>query len=126
MKQLCYQAIDSSKVRNFQMKLKFADESWRYVLLPFYLASYSFGGKSYQVLLNGQTGTVAGKKLVNWQKIWRFIGISLFPGTFLSLLGLTLGKIGQVDLGPIGIVGLVLGGIVSYYLYSTGKQLESA
>jgi Zn finger protein HypA/HybF involved in hydrogenase expression len=106
-KRACYDDTGSSHVRNFRMTADFADERWRYVLLPVYLASYRFDGRTFQVMVNGQTGEVAGQKPVAWLRVWLAIAAMLAPGACLGLLGLL-----TLALGGIGVVGLVLGFIL--------------
>jgi predicted RNA-binding Zn-ribbon protein involved in translation (DUF1610 family) len=103
----CYNDTGSSHVRNFQMTADFADELWRYILLPVYLASYKFEGQKFQVMVNGQTGEVVGQKPVAWLRVWLVIAAILSPGACLGLLGLL-----TLPLGGIGVVGLVLGFIL--------------
>jgi predicted RNA-binding Zn-ribbon protein involved in translation (DUF1610 family) len=103
-KRACIADTGSSHVRNFRMTADFADERWRYVLLPVYLASYPFEGRTFQVMVNGQTGTVAGQKPVAWLRVWLVIAAMLSPGACLGLLGLL-----TLALGGVGVVGLVLG-----------------
>jgi len=106
-KRACYADTGSSHVRNFQMTADFEDERWRYILLPVYLASYPFDGRTFQVMVNGQTGTVAGQKPVAWARVWLAIAAMLSPGACLGLLGLL-----TLALGGVGVVGLVLGAIL--------------
>jgi Zn finger protein HypA/HybF involved in hydrogenase expression len=106
-KRACYNDTGSSHVRNFRMTADFADERWRYILLPIYLASYPFDGRTFQVMVNGQTGKVAGQKPVAWPRIWLAIAALLSPGACLGLLGLL-----TLPVGGIGVVGLVLGFIL--------------
>jgi len=103
-KRACIADTGSSHVRNFRMTADFADERWRYTLLPVYLASYPFEGRTFQVMVNGQTGTVAGQKPVVWLRVWLVIAAMLSPGACLGLLGLL-----TLAFGGIGVVGLVLG-----------------
>jgi len=103
-KHACHSDTGSSHVRNFRMAADFADERWRYVLLPVYLASYPFEGRTFQVMVNGQTGNVAGQKPVAWLRVWLVIAAMLSPGACLGLLGLL-----TLPLGGAGVVGLVVG-----------------
>jgi hypothetical protein len=68
-KSKCKSQATSQRMRNFSMGMDFSNESWRYILLPIYLASYRYGDKSYQVLINGQNGKIAGQRPVDWRKI---------------------------------------------------------
>jgi hypothetical protein len=106
-KRACYTDTGSSHVRNFQMAADFTDERWRYILLPVYLASYPFDGRTFQVMVNGQNGKVAGQKPVAWARVWLAIAALLSPGACLGLLGLL-----TLPVGGIGVVGLVLGFIL--------------
>jgi hypothetical protein len=117
-KKACYQRINSSLVRNFSMSADFDDESWRYILLPVYLAAYRYEGKVFQVMINGQTGAVAGGKPVAWWKIWLAIAAILSPGAFLILIGLPLtllAGLGVIAIA-IGIILFVIGVVISFSL----------
>jgi hypothetical protein len=39
-----------------------SDMTFKYVLLPLWVGSYSYLGKHYNILVNGQTGKVSGEK----------------------------------------------------------------
>ncbi|MDY6877256.1 MAG: hypothetical protein SWK90_13775 [Chloroflexota bacterium] len=106
-KRACYRDTGSSHVRNFRMAADFADERWRYILLPVYMASYRFDGRTFQVMVNGQTGDVAGQKPVAWLRVWLVIAALLSPGALLGLAGLL-----ALALGGVGVFGLVLGFIL--------------
>jgi DNA-directed RNA polymerase subunit RPC12/RpoP len=127
-KDSCYSDINSAHVRNFTMKADFADESWRYILLPIYITAYKFEEKVYQVMLNGQSGMVAGQKPVAWWKIWLAIALLVSPGLFTGLVGLPmlLAAGTGIILIFIGIILLIIGAIFSYKIYQKAVQSESA
>lgn len=126
-KKACYERIQSNQVRNFSMSADFNDETWRYILLPVYLAAYRYEGKVYQVMINGQTGAVAGNKPVAWWKIWLAIAAILAPGALLVLIGLPLTLLGDVGIFAItfGIILFVIGVIISFSLYQHGCKSEA-
>ena len=126
-KKACYQDIPTSHVRNFSMSADFSDESWRYVLLPVYVAAYRSGEATYQVMVNGQTGTVAGQKPVAWWKIWLAIAAMLAPGVLSGLIGLPLMLLGGAGVIPLalGVILFVIGGIFSFVLYRKAQQSEA-
>lgn len=127
-RQGCVEKASTSQVRNFSMNLDFSDESWRYVLLPVHLATYSYDDKVYQVLVNAQTGTIAGQRPVDWNKIWLAIAALVLPGLLLGLIGLltiVLGGIGVV-IGGFGFVLLVIGVIISVVIYQQANALDDA
>ncbi len=79
------------------MSLDFSDESWRYVLAPAYVAAYRYGGQSYQVTVNGQTGAIAGQRPVDWTKVWLAVAAMVAPGLLLGLLGVLAAALGVRD-----------------------------
>lgn len=122
----CRAQIHSGHVRNLHVTVDFEDETWRYVLLPVYLSAYRFEGKVYQVMVNGQTGAVAGQKPVAWNKVWVVVALMLAPGVFLSLIGLPLLLVGGLGLIPlfIGLVLFVAGVVGALILYSRVSRNE--
>ncbi len=126
-RQVCRQDIHSAHVRNFSMTADFADESWRYILLPVYLSTYKFEGETYQVMVNGQTGTVAGQKPVAWWKVWLAIAAILAPGTILGLIGLPLILMAGIGVIPLalGIILFIIGMVVSIILFNKARQSEA-
>lgn len=88
-KKECQERIQR-RFRNFQMAIDFQDESWRYVLLPVYMATFSFGKTQYQVLINGQTGKIAGRRPVDWRKVATWIATLWLPAFLLALVSLYL------------------------------------
>lgn len=88
VKKGCYRQTSTSRVRNFSMELDFADESWRYILLPIYLATYTYRDKIYQVLVNAQTGAISGQRPVDWPKLWLVIALIMAPAFAAGLVGL--------------------------------------
>jgi hypothetical protein len=125
-RQECLSQASSSQVRSFSMNLDFADESWRYVLLPVYLATYTYESKPYQVMVNGETGKITGQRPADWNKIWLVIALLLAPGLLLSLLGLlTIPFAGAgLAIGGFGFVLLVIGLVIGLILYGKANALD--
>lgn len=95
-RETCRGQASTGRIRNFSMQLDFRDESWRYVLLPVYLAVYRYQGEAYQVMVNGQTGVIAGQRPVDWNKVWFAVAAMVAPGVLLGLLGLGASALGAV------------------------------
>lgn len=127
-RQSCYNDIRSSHVRNFSMKADFSNEVWRYILLPVYLAAYRFEEKIFQVMVNGQTGKVAGQKPVAWWKIWLAISLLLSPGLVVGLVSLPFLLAGGVGIFPLifAFILLLIGGGLSIALFKQATASESA
>jgi predicted RNA-binding Zn-ribbon protein involved in translation (DUF1610 family) len=125
-KDACYDDISSSRVRNFSLTADFDKERWRYVLLPVYLATYAYGNETYHVMVNGQTGAVAGQKPVAWLRVWLAIALSLLPGVASGLLGLftiPLGGVGVFIL-PIAFVLFITGLLISIYVFIQARAAD--
>ena len=122
----CISQASTSNVRNFSMSLDFADETWRYVLLPVYLATYRYQDKSFQVMVNGQTGQITGQRPADWNKIWLVVAAILSPGVLFCLMGLVtipFAGIG-IGIGAFGFVLLVIGFIIALVLYKKAQELD--
>ena len=124
------QQIKGTKIRNFSMTAKFPNETWRYVLLPVYLSAYKYKNRTFQVMVNGQTGTVAGQKPVVWAKVWLTIALLLAPGISLGFWFFPRLWHDQLSEGILGagmfyleIAFLVIGGFFS--LAALGYALTS-
>jgi hypothetical protein len=48
------------------------------VLVPIWLLAYTYGGRSFQVVINGFTGKIAGKHPWSWIKIFFAVMFALF------------------------------------------------
>jgi DNA-directed RNA polymerase subunit RPC12/RpoP len=125
-KDACYDDIPTSHVRNFSMTADFGEERWRYVLLPVYLATYAFQNETYHVMVNGQTGAVAGQKPVAWLLVWLVILAMLSPGILGGLLGLITLPLGGVGLFilPFAFVLFVLGLIGSIWVFTQARAAD--
>ena len=49
--------------------------TFKHILVPVWLVTYTFGPKTFQVLVNGYTGTTAGDRPVSWVKVFFYIVI---------------------------------------------------
>ncbi len=89
-RQKCRAGATSSRMRNFSMSMGFSKESWRYILLPLYLATYHYENKPYQVMVNGQNGVIAGQRPVAWKKVIIAMIAALSPSFVLGLIALII------------------------------------
>jgi hypothetical protein len=105
----CRARAGTSNVRNFSVQLDYADETWRYILVPLYIAAYRHGRKSYQVLVNGQTGAVAGQRPVDWRKVSLALAGLVLPGLVATLLtwGWLMNSGAPRSTAPSGVIFLI-------------------
>ena len=70
--------------------VKVLDKTYKLVLLPVWIVGYTFRNRSYQLLVNGQTGKVAGEKPLNWLAVGLAVGLLVLAAAILATLGLLL------------------------------------
>jgi DNA-directed RNA polymerase subunit RPC12/RpoP len=119
--QLAIEDASNSQVRNLSIDMSYDNERWSYLFLPVYIAVYLFEGKSFQVMVNGQTGKVFGQKPIAWLKVWLAILGALLPGILLTIIGMT-GM--AMTVGCIGMIFLILGGTFAFITFKKARSLE--
>ncbi len=127
-REACLGQASTSRVRNFSMILDFDEESWRYILLPVYVAAYRYRDRVYQVLVNGENGAISGQRPVDWNKVWLAIAAILAPGFLLGLIGLgtvVFAGIG-VPIAAVGFVFLVIGLVITAIIFRKAQGLDDA
>ncbi|MFZ0544273.1 MAG: hypothetical protein WAM60_02460 [Candidatus Promineifilaceae bacterium] len=126
IRQKCRSQASTSKIRNFSMSLDFSGETWRYILLPVYIAIYHYQAKSYQVMINGQNGEISGQRPADWVKIGLVMLAMMSPAILAALAGIILILLGQE--GFIFLLGaLVLGSVgiaFSLVLFRKAQELD--
>ena len=68
-KSRCAGDVPGDTQRGLRVRNRIFDVRWKHVLLPIWSLQYRFKGETYTVLVNGQTGRVAGEAPYSWVKI---------------------------------------------------------
>ena len=117
-KQRCKAQIEGTDIENFVMDLDFQDESWRYMLVPVYIATYFYNNKTHQLLINGQTGKIAGSRPTDWTKLIATALLPMLAGTLLMLfqwlIGISDSNFLSLLSGLLFALGILLGGYFGY------------
>ena len=58
---LCAREIPGDTYRNLRISPVYSGETFKHVLVPVWLLTYTYGAKVYQVVANGYTGKIAGR-----------------------------------------------------------------
>ncbi|GAB6195334.1 hypothetical protein [Lysobacter xanthus] len=66
---LCAQAVPGDTHRNLQVQSSYRGRTFKHVLMPVWLVSYTYGRRAFQLLVNGYTGAIAGERPWSWIKI---------------------------------------------------------
>ena len=85
---------DSQRIHDIQTR--YGDISFKHILLPVWVASYRYGGKAYQFVVNGQTGEVQGERPYSWIKIAIAVAIALVLALVLLVVA------GNAEIGSDG------------------------
>ncbi|MCM8789300.1 MAG: hypothetical protein NC907_05875 [Candidatus Omnitrophica bacterium] len=73
----CAQKIHADTYRDLSVASTYSDVTFKLVLLPVWISSYIYKGKTFQFLINGQTGKIYGKKPISAAKVALAIIIGL-------------------------------------------------
>ncbi len=73
MQSLCGAQVPGDTYRDLQVQTQYAARTFKHILVPVWLVTYTLGAKSYQVLVNGYTGSTAGDRPISWVKVFFYI-----------------------------------------------------
>ena len=76
---LIRQDIGGDQQRVHQVATRYEGVTFKHVLLPVWVSAYRFRNKTFRVLVNGQTGEVAGESPLSWFKVtWLVVAVIVF------------------------------------------------
>lgn len=78
LRQLCGAAVPGDTHRNLDVQAQYSAQTFKHILVPVWLITYDYHGKSYQVLANGVSGQLAGEHPLSWLKIALAVVFALF------------------------------------------------
>lgn len=67
---MCSRQVPGDTQRNLRVFPQFHNQTFKHILAPVWLLSYTYGATTYQVLINGYTGDIAGKYPKSFWKIF--------------------------------------------------------
>ncbi|MEG1681844.1 MAG: hypothetical protein RR326_17220, partial [Stenotrophomonas sp.] len=67
---LCSEQVPGDTQRNLQVQATYSKRTFKHILVPVWLVSYTYGSRSFQVLANGYTGQLAGERPYSAWKIF--------------------------------------------------------
>jgi Zn finger protein HypA/HybF involved in hydrogenase expression len=66
---LCARQVPGDTYRDLRVDATFTDQTFKHILAPIWLMTYVYGATSYQVVVNGVTGSIAGSRPWSWIKV---------------------------------------------------------
>ena len=58
---LCGSRVPGDTHRNLRISPSYSGETFKHILVPVWLLTYTYGAKTFQVVANGSTGVLAGQ-----------------------------------------------------------------
>ncbi|HEY3900794.1 MAG TPA: zinc ribbon domain-containing protein [Chthoniobacter sp.] len=69
MQQMCGKEVPGDTYRFLQVSSDYSGQTFKHILVPVWVLAYTYGRQSYQVVVNGYTGAIAGRYPYSWVKI---------------------------------------------------------
>lgn len=66
---LCAQQVPGDTHRDLEVAADFSEQTFKHILVPVWVLGYTYGAKSFQIVVNGYTGKIAGEHPLSWIKI---------------------------------------------------------
>lgn len=69
LRNLCGRQVPGDTHRNLVVNADYSGQTFKHILLPIWLLTYRYGARSYQAVINGQDGRIAGEYPLSYWKI---------------------------------------------------------
>ena len=66
---LCAEQVPGDTYQNLRVNADWSGQTFKHILTPIWLLTYDYHGEVYQVVVNGYTGSIAGRYPKSWVKI---------------------------------------------------------
>jgi hypothetical protein len=83
---MCAEHVPGDTHRNLAVDADYSGQTFKHILLPIWLLSYSYGARKFQVVINGYTGEIAGDYPKSWIKITLAVLVALLAVLIIALL----------------------------------------
>jgi hypothetical protein len=77
LREWCAGDVPGDTYRNLRLNTTWSGQTFKHVLVPVWLLTYTYGAQSYQVVANGVTGAMAGERPYSWVKIALLVLLAL-------------------------------------------------
>ena len=61
LEEMCARQVPGDTYRNLEIRPTFSARTFKHILVPVWLLSYTYGDRAWQVVVNGYTGAIAGE-----------------------------------------------------------------
>jgi hypothetical protein len=85
---MCAAQVPGDTYRNLVIHPTFSDRTFKHILVPIWLLTYTYGARVFHVLVNGSTGRMAGEYPKSfWKVFFLVVGIIILVLIVLLLQG---------------------------------------
>lgn len=86
LRAMCSAAVPGDTQRNLEVRARYSGLTFKQILAPLWLVAYTYKGRAYQVVVNGVTGKVSGRRPWSWLKITLAVLAGLLALALISRL----------------------------------------
>jgi hypothetical protein len=86
LRQLCGERVPGDTYRNLEIEPDYSGETFKHILVPIWLLTYDYHGRSFQIVANGYTGEIAGRYP---KSVWKILLLALAAIIVIALVILT-------------------------------------
>ncbi len=86
MYSLCAGEVPGDTHRNLNVNSDYSGQTFKHILVPVWLLTYGYGARTFQVVINGFTGAIAGRYPKSWVKILMLVLAALAAAGVIALL----------------------------------------
>jgi hypothetical protein len=88
LQDLCGAQVPGDTYRNLVIHPTFSDRTFKHILVPLWLLTYTYGARIFHLLVNGSTGRMAGEYPKSfWKVFFLVVAIAIFVVVLLLLSG---------------------------------------
>jgi hypothetical protein len=84
LRQMASQQVPGDTQRNLQIHPEFSGRTFKHILVPVWVLSFTYRQKIYQVLVNGYSGKIAGDYPLSWWKVF-FLAVVVLIAAIIVL-----------------------------------------
>ncbi len=85
MYSMCGQQVPGDTYRGLNVNTQYNTRTFKHILVPVWLVTYTFGMKTFQTIVNGYTGTIAGDRPTSWVKVFFYVILPILIGLGIFL-----------------------------------------
>jgi DNA-directed RNA polymerase subunit M/transcription elongation factor TFIIS len=85
-KEICARKVPGDTYANLKVNAQYQGRTFKHVLVPVWLVSYTYGSKNFQVIVNGYTGKLTGEYPMSWVKIFFAIVFAIIILGFILMV----------------------------------------